>query len=149
MIKRLPLAVLVATLVTIAGCSSTAKLNVVEPDIILNQLVGPSDLGYPGGLIEVRYEMQVANRDPHPITLKRVEIQSISGGAYRLRREAFPYDITIQPGGATEINFWMRALQAGTFGRGSNEPVTIRGVVYFNSPAGAFQKMFIRELSQF
>jgi hypothetical protein len=29
------------------------------------------------------------------------------------------------------------------------EPVSVRGVAYFESPSGAFQKIFIRELSQY
>ena len=38
-----------------------------------------------------------------------------------------------------------------SWGRGmrDTEPVTVRGVAYFQTPTGTTQKVFIRELSQF
>jgi hypothetical protein len=152
--KRIGLAIapLVAlAIVVLAGCSSSHGQSDtrVRPEMHLEQVVGPADLGYPGGRIDVQYELQVTNHSQEPITLRRVEVQSTGGGAYRLRHEAYPFKETVTAGNFVAVRFWAHAFQAGSFGRGSNEPVTLRAIVYFDSPTGTFQQFLLKELTQF
>ena len=46
------------------------------------------------------------------------------------------------------VSFWAKAFSWGR-GMRETEPVSVRGVAYFESPSGTFQKVFIRELSQY
>lgn len=147
--KPLLLALLAATMLA-GGCSSASNPAAAQrPEIVLDQLVGPADLGYPGGRLDIQYQMSVINHAPTAIRLRRLDISSVGGGAYFLRREALPFDELIEPEHRATVTFWVHALQAGSFGRGSNEPVTIRGIVYFDGTAGRFQQIFMRDLSQF
>ncbi len=140
----------VLALVALAACSSSHGPDTrIRPEIHLEQAVGPADLGYPGGSIQVQYEVQITNHAQEPITLRRIEVRSMGGGAYRLRPEAYPFNEKVTAGNFVAVRFWAHAFQAGAFGRGSTEPVTLRAILYFESPTGSFQEILLKELSQF
>ena len=145
--------ILLATAI-FASCSSSQsgkqKVNIPEPGIGLQQEVGPRQLNYPYGRIEVKFNLGVRNNAQTPITLIRVDIATLNpeGGAYALRRDFYNFREIIPPNSERVVSFWAKAF---SFGRGlrENEPVTIRGIAYFESPSGTFQKIFIRDLSQY
>ena len=137
------------------SCGSS-KLNsgpkIPEPGIGIEQVVGPADLGYPYGPIEIKYNFAVQNNAQVPITLTRVDIRSDVGaagsGAYQLRRDFYNFHQEIPPNSVGVVTFWAKAYAFGRNNR-DTEPVTVRGVASFNTPTGPTQKVFIRELSQF
>ena len=147
--RRLSLLILCATV--LASCaSSNSKTKIPEPAIGIEQEVGPSELGYPYGPIEVKYNMAVQNNAAETITLIRVDLQTINpaGGAYSLRREFHNFRQAIPPNSIGVVSFWARAFGWGRGAR-DTEPVSVRGIAYFESPSGTFQKIFMRELSQY
>jgi hypothetical protein len=136
-----------------AACTTATKdknASLVKPELALEQLVGPSDLGYPAGRIDIQFALHVGNRSAQPLTVRRVEIGTISQGAYVLRRESFLFDKTIAPGTADAVTFWAKgyARGGGPTGFGAQEPVTVRAIVYFHTPAGPFQQVVVRDLGQ-
>jgi hypothetical protein len=135
-----------------AGCASTQKdIAIIRPEIELLQLVAPVDVGYATGPTQIQFETRVANRSAEPITLRRIEISSVSNGSYALRRESFNYKETIAPDHFTSVKFWAHAYAFAT-GRDrqpSSEPVTVRAVVYFDSPVGSFQQIVTKYITQF
>jgi len=135
-----------------AACASSKQptSKIPEPGLGIEQVVGPADLGYPYGPIEIKYNFAVQNNAAEPITLIRVDLQTINpaGGAYTLRREFHNVRQTIPPNGVGVVSFWARAMAWGRSMR-ETEPVTVRGVAYFEAPSGVFQKVFIREISQY
>jgi len=133
----------------IAACSSSPKrAGIVRPEIEVDQLVGPGDVGYPRGIIEVQFGMKISNRSTQPITLRRIEIQSMGGGGYVLRHETQAFNTTIEPNHFDTVKFWVHALSKGDT-PAANEPVTIRGVAQFDTPAGSTQQFFLKNISQF
>ena len=149
--KHLPL--LIVTVVTLASCASSnqaSKSKIPEPGIGIDQTVGPAQLGYPYGPIEVKYDLGIQNNASETITLIRIDLQTMNsqGGAYSLRRNFYNFKQAIPPNSIGVVSFWAKAF---SWGRGlrENEPVSVRGVAYFESPSGTFQKLFIRELSQY
>jgi hypothetical protein len=149
--RHLPVLLVVTALFT--SCASSkqgSKPKIPEPGIGIEQTVGPAQLGYPYGPIEVKYDLGVQNNAPETITLIRIDIQSINpgGGAYSLRHNFYNFKQPIPPNSIGVVSFWAKAF---SWGRGMREmePVSVRGVAYFESPSGAFQKIFIRELSQY
>ncbi len=132
-----------------AACSSN-KVNIIRPEIELVQLVGPADVGYPTGQIDIQYGMRVSNRSQDEITLRRIDISSLGSGAYTLRREQHPFHEVVSPDRFADVTFWVRALaRGGPLNMGVNEPVTVRIIVYFDSPAGPFTQILQRDLLQF
>ena len=146
--KRLPL--LLLAVAALACSSGSQRANIIRPEIDIRQLVGPSDLAYPRGIMEIQYEVRVANRSSEPITLRRIDVQSVGTGAYYLRREFFPFNEVIQPDQFKTVTFWVKGFARGRVaGAGANEPVTVRGIASFESPVGEFSQIFQRDISQF
>jgi hypothetical protein len=145
--------VLAAALV-LAACatskSTQPKVKIPDPGIGIEQVVGPRELGYPYGPIEVKYNFAVQNNASIPMTLTRIDIQSegVAGGAYTLRRYSYPFHQEIPPNSVGVVTFWARAMGWGQSMR-ETEPVTVRGVAHFQTTAGATQKVFVRDLSQY
>src|ERR1051325_6099413 len=107
--KHAPVALLAACL--LAACSSSdnnKNATLLKPELALEQLVGPSELGYPRGRIDVQFALHIGNRSGEPITVRRVEIGTVSTGAYALRRESFVFDKQIPPGGVDAATFGAR-----------------------------------------
>ncbi|MBV9492899.1 MAG: hypothetical protein JOZ54_01535 [Acidobacteria bacterium] len=144
-------AVSLAAVSLVASCSSSKQnATLIHPELVLEQLVGPSELGYPSGRIDIQFALHVGNRSGEPITVQRVEISTSSSGAYVLRRESFVLDKRIAPGTADSVTFWGHGYARGRGPNtlGSQEPVTVRCIVYFNTPAGAFTEVVNRDLMQ-
>jgi len=145
---------LLASVIVFAACatskSNPPKAAIPDPGIGIEQVVGPRELGYPYGQIEVKYNFAVQNNSPIPMTLTRIDIQTegVAGGAYSLRRYSYPFHQEIPPNSVGVVTFWAKAMGWGQSMR-ETEPVTVRGVAHFNTPNGATQKVFVRELSQY
>lgn len=146
-----PLAFLV-----LAACSSSAsqsggpKADVPEPQVGLEQLYGPSDAGFPYGNFEVKYRFEIQNRADVALTLKRITISTVNpeGGAYTLTAPRDYYFSKIIPAkSADAVEFWARAYGYGRSMR-DTEPVTVKGVVYFQSSSGYINKLLIQEIGQ-
>jgi hypothetical protein len=146
--SRSPLPILCAAV--LASCASSNTTKIPEPAIGIEQEVGPGELGYPYGPMEVKYNMAVQNNAAETITLIRVDLQTINpaGGAYSLRRDFHNFKQAIPPNSIGVVSFWARAFGWGRGAR-ETEPVSVRGIAYFESPSGTFQKIFMRELSQY
>jgi len=148
------LSLLAATAIVLVGCatskSTQPQAKIPEPGIGIEQVVGPRELGFPYGPIEVKYNLAVQNNAAIPMTLVRIDIQSegVAGGAYTLRRYSYPFHQEIPPNSVGVVTFWAKAMAWGQSMR-ETEPVTVRGVAHFNTPSGATQKVFIRDLSQY
>lgn len=151
---------LAAAVVALAACSSsstpaTPKPNaqIAEPDFEIRQIVGPAELNYIDGEMEVKFRLDIGNRADIPITLSRVEMVAVNppGGAYTLdnrHSRAYYFKKTINPHQIASIEFWAKAIGYGRSNR-ENEPVTIRGSLYFETPNGGMRKVFVKELGQY
>jgi hypothetical protein len=137
-----------------AACASSKAQHgkPAKPDVAIDvaQIVGPAQLNYPYGPMEVQYEFLIQNPSAEPITLIRIEVGTLNmaGGPYTLRRDFYRFNKTIPANGADTVKLWARAFGYGRTMR-ANEPITLRAIAYFQSPNGTFQKIFIRELSQY
>ena len=81
---------LVVLSILFASCATpkSTRPAIPDPGIGIEQVVGPRELGYPYGPIEVKYNFAVQNNASIPMTLTSIDIQSegVAGGAYTLRR---------------------------------------------------------------
>lgn len=147
---------LLATLVFAACSSSSSQVSsgprgdFTEPNVEIRQVVGPAELGYPQGPIEVQYEFEIKNNASVPVTLRRVRVSTVNpiGGAYRLVARDYYMSKAIAPNTVEVVQVWARGYG---FGRGprDTEPVTLKGVAYFDTPTGYYNFPFMREMGQY
>jgi hypothetical protein len=149
-----PLAVLAAVLMfVVAGCSSSssggdnAKSDKVE--ILIAQTNNlPAAARFTDGALSIHYAVRAENRSAEPITLKRVNVQSVSEGGYYVAPQSKPYDATIAPGQRQEVELWVSA-SPGRSVVGNNGPVTLRVTCEFESVSGdKFQQVVMRRVNE-
>jgi hypothetical protein len=149
---------LAAAAIAFTACSSAGpavpnqKAQIPPPDFEIRQLVGPHELNYEEGAIEVKYRLDIGNRADIPITLSRLEIVTVNpeGGAYTLdsTHRAYYFRKTINPHEKAAIDFWAKAYGYGRNTR-ENEPVTVRGTLNFETPNGHYNEVFVKEIGQY
>jgi hypothetical protein len=138
----------IAFLLLFAACA-TGIPNIPTPEVDVAQEVGPAELSYPTGMVEFKYAFRIANQWSQPMTLIRVDVRTVNpaGGAYALEPRTYNFHETI-PAGATKIvELW---AHANAYGRGPRdaEPVSLRLVMHFDTPAGGYQTVVMREMPQ-
>lgn len=123
------IALAVLSLAGVASAGDKEKAGLVEVAIV--QAGGLPAMTNPGVPVTVSYEIHIQNNTPEPITLTRVNLQSVSPvTAYQLRSESRPYEVTIESGSQAVVEY--RAIAETRGGLvGSKTPVNIKGVAYF------------------
>ena len=143
----------VAAIVLLAACSSAPsgpKANIPAPDFDIEQTFGPGDLGYPDGPLDVKYQLHIVNNATIPITLKRVNLHTVNppGGAYTLTPPLeHPFNEPIPAKGEKTVEMWAHAQGYGVSMR-DREPVTVKGVAYFDTEQGIYNQILNQELQQ-
>lgn len=141
---------------TVAGislalaCSSGNRAKIIQPELEFVQLVGPEELNFQQGDIEIQYGLRIANRSSETISLQQIQLASVgAGGPYQLRRETYFFKRDVPPGQFTDVAFWAKAISTGDFASlDANAPVTVRGTAIFSSPVGDFRQVFVKVLNQ-
>jgi hypothetical protein len=140
-------ALILAVLLT--ACASATPDDANAPNVSLHiaqEASAPSAYLY-GGAVNVRYSLSVANRTKDPVTLTRIEIRTVSSGAYTIRPTSTPINIDLAPGQekTVPISLWAQA-------RGGNlsahESVTLRATAYMTGPSGPFVRLFTEYISE-
>lgn len=140
---RAPLAAAAVLLIALGVYASESP----KIDVHLAPVSTSNDTFYFRGPINLQYRLTVTNPSSEAVTLRRIELSSMGPGAYSIHTGAAPIRQTIQPNGTTSIalSAWGRAT--GGYLR-SEEPVTIRGVAYFDEPNGhSFVRQFVETLN--
>lgn len=133
------------------ACASSGP-DIAMPEIEFVQLYAPTDLQYARGqdTMTAQFGFRVTNKATEAIRLKRVHLESSGMGGYVLRPEDRAYDRQLGVGQTIEDTLNARAyFQTNASGNASNEPVTVRATFYFDSPAGSFRKVVLRNIGQF
>jgi hypothetical protein len=126
------------------------EIGTLEPDTKLLQLVGPEQLNWESGQIELKYALQVTNRAAEPITLRQIQIQSVGeGGAYSIPTSSYFFRKAVTPGDTSEIEFFAKAISEGNrYKIDAQSPVSVRVIAFFEAPKGNFRQAFITNLGQ-
>jgi len=135
----------ILSLAAFASAGENAKI--IQPDISIVQVGGLPDLNNVGGPLTVEYEIHVHNSSNEPITLTRVDLQSVSPvTSYQLRGDSRPFDVTIAPESTAVVTYNALATSRGGI-VGSQTPVDIKGVAYFSADTGGFAKPFTHTIT--
>jgi hypothetical protein len=79
--------------------------------IHLAQTNTPTDIFYFAGPAAIQYQLSVTNPTNQPLTLERLDLETVGSGAYSLRTAATPMNLQIPPNGTSAFNIsvWGRA----------------------------------------
>ena len=136
----------------LAGCASSPASSDGAPPLqvtLLQRGTAAPDVYYFRGPVNIQYDLAVKNPTNDQYTLKRLDIQSIGQGSYRIRTGSQPMNQKIDPNGTTSVHLSTWGQSTGGF-ISSGEPVSVRVIAQFAAPNGkSFQKVFTETLSQF
>jgi hypothetical protein len=133
-----------AAVIVLIGLSGYAwGANEPKIDVHLEQLTSTDDMFYFRGPINIQYRLTVSNPTDQPVTLRRLELSTLGPGSYSLRTGTSPVTRSIPPRGTTSLTLSAWGRSSGGYLR-SEEPVTIRGVAYFEDASRhSFVKQFL------
>ncbi len=140
---------LLAVLLLLAGCASSADEDPNAPKISmhLEQVeTGVNSFTF-NGPVTVQFVLTASNTTSDPVTLNRIEIRTVSTGAYAISPVTTNLNVPLAPGQTQQsmISVWGYA-RGGRLS--SEEPVTVRGTAYLTGPKGAFVKLFTEYIAQ-
>jgi hypothetical protein len=100
---------------------------------------------YMDGAFSVRYALRVVNPSPAEITLRRVTVSSVTGGAYNVAPFSMPFEVAVASTQQQDVQFWAPAETSPYSVVGANGPVTLRVICEFDSAVdGRFQQVITR-----
>jgi hypothetical protein len=133
-----------------APATAAAPVNGGHADVELVQLIGPQELNFESGQIEMKYALRVTNRAAEAITLRQIQIQTIGvEGPYYMPQASYYFRESVAAGSQRNVEFFAKAYAQGDRYRiDAQSPVSIRVVSFFEAPKGNFRKSFITNLGQ-
>jgi hypothetical protein len=133
-------AVVLLSVLAVLGCASQHDSG---PPVTINlaPLDTMSDLFYFPGPVSLRFQVSVSNPTSETVTVRRLDLRSVAGGAYHLRGQSTPINVKIAPNSTATFTISTWGYARGGYIT-SAEPVTIQGTAYFDSPSGQFVKIF-------
>jgi hypothetical protein len=140
---------LLAIVLLLAGCASSADEDPNAPKVALH--LEQVDTGVNtftfNGPVTVQFVLTSSNTTSDPVMLNRIEIRTISTGAYSIAPVMTNLNLQIAPGQTQQsmISVWGYSRGGRLY---SEEPVSVRGTAYLTGPKGAFVKLFTEYIAQ-
>src|SRR5467141_3907940 len=138
-----------AAVLLLAGCASSADEDPNAPKITmhLEQVETGVNTFTFAGPVTVQFVLTATNTTKDPVTLTRLEIRTVSSGAYSISPISTNLNVQLAPGQSQQsmISVWGYARGGRLY---SEEPVTIRGTAYLTGPTGAFVRLFTEYIAQ-
>ncbi|HJT16200.1 MAG TPA: hypothetical protein VJ853_02375 [Thermoanaerobaculia bacterium] len=137
-----------AITILLAGCASTPRSGGPPVTVAIQQVNAVNNVFYYRGPVNVQFRVGVTNPTNEPLTLTRLDLQTIGPGAYSVRANGTPMNLRVAPNSTTVYTVSVWGYARGGY-LASTEPVTLRGTAYFQgASSGSFIKMFNENISQ-
>lgn len=143
------LAAAVAVLLTLSSCATNnASVDLIPPEFRIVQItsVGEAARHVTGG-VSVGYHAEILNRSSETLTLRRIQLESMGEGAYRVPASTKPFDLQLLPDQIAAVEMWVPAYIERATISGANGPVTLRAKVEFDSSVGMFQRIYVQQVN--
>jgi len=148
---RIKLIAAIASALLLSACASATRSEVpsqiLPPEFRIAQIGGVSSAGRNiTGPLPIQFQIEVRNPSGSPITLNRIQLETLGEGAYSIRPSSKPFDSRIEAGQSTVVEMWTPAVSSDTI-LGVNGPVTLRMIATFKSEFGAFQRVIVTQVN--
>jgi len=134
-----------ALLIT-AACTSSNQLsqNVAHIPLPEITIIGRTDLTNVPTVssgVAAHFEFRIVNQADVPITLRRIDLDTLGGGGINVEAKNRPFNIEIAPHSVQSADFMTTAYINDPNSFSGRSPVQIRAVVLFDSPQGSLSKV--------
>jgi LEA14-like dessication related protein len=138
--------VIFSTLLVAAACTSTNQLSqnvahIPQPEITIIGRTDMTNVPTVASGIEAHFEFRIVNQADIPITLRRIDLDTLGGGGINIEAKNRQFNIVIQPHTVGSADFMTTAFINDPNNFSGRSPVQIRAVALFDSPAGSLQKV--------
>jgi len=133
-----------------AAVQTAAAIGTVEPETSLVQLIGPEQLNWESGQIELKYALRINNLAAEPITLRQIQIKTVGQeGPYYVLQSSYFFREPVTAGSERAVEFFAKAYSSGNrYKIDSQSPVSVRVIAFFEAPKGNFRQTFITNIAQ-
>lgn len=133
-----------------ANVPTADQIGTVRPETSLVQLVGPEELNWESGNIELKYALRINNLAAEPITLRQIQIQTVGvEGPYYMPQRSYFFREQVTAGTERAVEFFAKAHSQGDrYKIDAQSPVSVRVIAYFEAPKGNFRQTFITNIGQ-
>jgi|SRR5688572_21135804 len=141
---------LLACALILIACSTTQSGTGAATEVELTQLVGPAELNYPRGDIEVKFGLRISNQSANAIRLRQIQMTPVGlGGPYRLINRTYFFNEEVRAHSSGDVSWWARAVAEGNANAvDANAPISVRAIAVFESPEGHFRKIVMGTFRQ-
>ena len=140
-------ATLLLLAVCLAACASSKSSSGPNVSVELAQLTAANDVFYMRGPVSIQYQLAISNPTTQPLTLTRLDLQTLGPGAYSLRANGTTMNLSVAPNSTSNYTISVWGYSNGGYMR-SSEPVTLHGTAYFKGPSGSFLRIFNENIPQ-
>jgi hypothetical protein len=134
-------AVLLAAACTSGNQLSQNVAHIPQPEITIIGRTDMTNVPTVASGIEAHFEFRIVNQADVPITLRRIDLDTLGGGGINVQARNRPFNIVIAPHTVQSADFMTTAFINDPNSFSGRSPVQIRAVVLFDSPQGSLQKV--------
>lgn len=137
-----------AAVLLLAGCASSAEdSNAAKITLHLEQVDKGANIFASPGPVTVQFVLTGTNTTADTVTLTRLEVRTVSDGAYSIPPAMRTLNLQLAPGQSQQTSISLLGNAHG--GRGySDAPVMMRSTGYLTGPKGPFVKLFTETIVQ-
>jgi len=137
---------LIIPLVMAGACTSNNQISlraahIPSPEITIIGRTDLTNVPTVASGIEAHFELRIVNQADIPITLRRVDLESLGGGGIQVQSRNRQYDTVIEAHGAQSVDVMTTALIPDPNSFSGRSPVQIRMTALFDSAQGSLQKV--------
>jgi hypothetical protein len=138
--------IVLSALFILAACSSgngisQTAAHIPQPEITIIGRTDLTNVPTVSSGITVHYEFRIVNQAEVPITLRRIDLDSLGGGGITLQSKTRLFNTVIDPRAAQSVDFITIAYIQNPNDYTGRSPVQIRAVALFDSAEGSLQKV--------
>ena len=132
---------LIAAACTTGNRVSQTVAHIPSPEITIIGRTDLTNVPTVASGVEAHFELRIVNQADVPITLRRVDLESLGGGGIAIQSKNRQYNTLIEPHTSQSVDVMTTAFINDPNGFVGRSPVQIRMTALFDSPEGSLQKV--------
>ncbi len=132
---------LIVVLLLFAACSSNPKNDAPPIGVDLALANTPANILYFAGPVNLQFAVTLTNPTDMPVTLRRLDLRTFGGGSFYMRAAGTPFHVEVKPHANTTVTMSAWGNSRGGM-LAEDEPIQLQATAYFDSPKGAFVRLF-------